>query len=304
MLARVANAQRVSGRLREVHQPDVVGQGHAVRGHQVTIQSARHGDERPKERAQERVFVGSQRDSVSRVSGHPRHDTCFAKHPSGTPLGHRRQIGRRSPRRLFCAAPLTPSWRHNEALESGKPVVDRRLRAKPATWADERWAVGFLDAIDAGHHHNGEGDGRSLSPVCGGSSMPKAVVVTQYGPPDVLAWKDVPMARARPRPGAHPCQGRGGHAHRSGDPTWRPQGRVPACPGRRSRVRGGLVSSTPSGRASRESRRGTKVASMLARLGGYGEYALASSWTPKPPKVSWSDAAALPASAGKQLWGS
>jgi NADPH:quinone reductase-like Zn-dependent oxidoreductase len=42
---------------------------------------------------------------------------------------------------------------------------------------------------------------------------------------------------------------------------------------------------------------GDEVASMLARLGGYGEYALASSWTPKPPKVSWSDAAALPASA-------
>jgi NADPH:quinone reductase-like Zn-dependent oxidoreductase len=32
-------------------------------------------------------------------------------------------------------------------------------------------------------------------------------------------------------------------------------------------------------------------------LGGYGEYAIASSWTAKPPNVSWSDAAALPASA-------
>jgi NADPH:quinone reductase-like Zn-dependent oxidoreductase len=42
---------------------------------------------------------------------------------------------------------------------------------------------------------------------------------------------------------------------------------------------------------------GDEVASLLAGLGGYGEYALASSWTPKPPNVSWSDAAALPASA-------
>ena len=42
---------------------------------------------------------------------------------------------------------------------------------------------------------------------------------------------------------------------------------------------------------------GDEVASLLADLGGYGEYALASSWTPKPPNVSWSDAAALPASA-------
>jgi NADPH:quinone reductase-like Zn-dependent oxidoreductase len=43
---------------------------------------------------------------------------------------------------------------------------------------------------------------------------------------------------------------------------------------------------------------GDEVASLLlGSLGGYGEYALASSWTPKPPKVTWSDAAALPASA-------
>jgi NADPH:quinone reductase-like Zn-dependent oxidoreductase len=42
---------------------------------------------------------------------------------------------------------------------------------------------------------------------------------------------------------------------------------------------------------------GDEVASLLPALGGYGEYALASSWTPKPPSVSWSDAAALPASA-------
>ncbi len=42
---------------------------------------------------------------------------------------------------------------------------------------------------------------------------------------------------------------------------------------------------------------GDEVASLLLGLGGYGEYALASSWTLKPPNVSWSDAAALPASA-------
>ena len=44
-------------------------------------------------------------------------------------------------------------------------------------------------------------------------------------------------------------------------------------------------------------REGDEVASFLLGLGGYGEYVLASSWTPKPPNVSWSDAAALPASA-------
>jgi NADPH:quinone reductase-like Zn-dependent oxidoreductase len=38
---------------------------------------------------------------------------------------------------------------------------------------------------------------------------------------------------------------------------------------------------------------GDEVASLLPALGGYGEYALASSWTPKPPKVTWADAAAM-----------
>jgi NADPH:quinone reductase-like Zn-dependent oxidoreductase len=44
-------------------------------------------------------------------------------------------------------------------------------------------------------------------------------------------------------------------------------------------------------------REGDEVATLLLGLGGYGEYALASSWTLKPPNVSWSDAAALPTSA-------
>jgi NADPH:quinone reductase-like Zn-dependent oxidoreductase len=42
---------------------------------------------------------------------------------------------------------------------------------------------------------------------------------------------------------------------------------------------------------------GDEVAALLPRLGGYGEYALSSTWTSKPATVSWADAAALPASA-------
>jgi NADPH:quinone reductase-like Zn-dependent oxidoreductase len=41
---------------------------------------------------------------------------------------------------------------------------------------------------------------------------------------------------------------------------------------------------------------GDEVAAWLPSLGGYGEYALATAWTPKPPNVSWGDAGALPAS--------
>ncbi|HEV3211989.1 MAG TPA: NADP-dependent oxidoreductase [Acidimicrobiales bacterium] len=44
-------------------------------------------------------------------------------------------------------------------------------------------------------------------------------------------------------------------------------------------------------------REGDEVASLLLDLGGYGEYAIASSWTPKPASVGWSDAASLPSSA-------
>ena len=38
------------------------------------------------------------------------------------------------------------------------------------------------------------------------------------------------------------------------------------------------------------------MAAWLPSLGGYGEYALAAAWTPKPPNVTWNDAGALPAS--------
>lgn len=41
---------------------------------------------------------------------------------------------------------------------------------------------------------------------------------------------------------------------------------------------------------------GEEVAAWLPGLGGYGEYALASAWTIKPPGVSFVEAAALPAS--------
>ena len=42
---------------------------------------------------------------------------------------------------------------------------------------------------------------------------------------------------------------------------------------------------------------GDNVASLLAGPGGYREYVLASSWTPKPSNVPWGDAAALPVAA-------
>ena len=126
--------------------------------------------------------------------------------------------------------------------------------------------------------------------------MPKAVVLTQYGPPDVLVWSDVPM----PEPGPGQVRIRVKAAGVSPtDPKIRRGDLEAVFPLPPDAVLGfeaaGVVDAAwPLRLGGRGGRRGCQ--SPLG-LGGYGEYALASSWTPKPPNVSWSDAAALPASA-------
>jgi NADPH:quinone reductase-like Zn-dependent oxidoreductase len=126
--------------------------------------------------------------------------------------------------------------------------------------------------------------------------MPKAVVLTRYGPPDVLVWNDVPM----PEPGPGQVRIRIKAAGVSPtDPKIRRGDLKAVFPLPAGAVIGfeaaGVVEALgPSVTGVHE---GDAVASLLAGLGGYGEYALASSWTPKPPNVRWSDAAALPASA-------
>jgi len=126
--------------------------------------------------------------------------------------------------------------------------------------------------------------------------MPKAVVLTKYGPPEVLVWSDVPMPE--PGPGQVRIRIRAAGVSPS-DPKIR-RGDLKAVfrlpPGA---VLGfeaaGVVDAL--GPSVSGVQAGDEVAALLFGLGGYGEYALASSWTPKPPNVSWSDAAALPASA-------
>src|SRR6201993_651214 len=126
--------------------------------------------------------------------------------------------------------------------------------------------------------------------------MPKAAVLTNYGPPEVLVWSDVPL----PEPGPGQVRIRVKAAGvgptdlkiRRGDL----QAAFPLPP---DAVLGfeasGVVEALgPSVSGIKE---GDEVASLLPGLGGYGEYALASSWTTKPPEVTWGDAAALPASA-------
>jgi NADPH:quinone reductase-like Zn-dependent oxidoreductase len=127
-------------------------------------------------------------------------------------------------------------------------------------------------------------------------SMPKAVVLTRYGPPDVLAWRDVPM----PDPGPGQVRIRVKAAGVGPTDLKIRLGDLKAVfPLPPDSVLGfeaaGVVDALGSSVAGVQE--GDEVASLLSGLGGYGEYALASSWTHKPANVTWSDAAALPASA-------
>ena len=125
--------------------------------------------------------------------------------------------------------------------------------------------------------------------------MPRAIVLTQYGPPDVLEWKEVPM----PEPGPGQVRIRIRAAGISPTDLKIRSGEVPFFASPPDAVLGFEAASVvdllgPSVTGVKE---GDEVASLLLDLGGYAEYVLASSWTPKPPKVSWGDAAALPTAA-------
>lgn len=126
--------------------------------------------------------------------------------------------------------------------------------------------------------------------------MPKAVVLTDYGPPDVLAWTEVAM----PEPGPHQVRIRVRCAGVSPTDLKIRHGdvqavfRLPA-----DAVLGFEAAGTVDalGSSVEGLQNGEEVACLLPDLGGYAEYALTSSWARKPAGVSWSDAAALPTSA-------
>ena len=125
--------------------------------------------------------------------------------------------------------------------------------------------------------------------------MPSACVLTEYGPPDVLEWRDVPLPepsegqiRIKPRvSGVGPTDLK----IRRGDLNGVFPLPEPAVLGFET---AGTVDAIGSG-VTRVAV-GDEVAAWLPSLGGYGEYALAAASTPKPPQVSWNDAGALPAS--------
>ena len=126
--------------------------------------------------------------------------------------------------------------------------------------------------------------------------MPNAIVMTGYGPPEVLKWAEVPL----PEPGEGQIRIKVKAAGISPtDLALRAGYLKDAIPLPANAVLGFEAAGTVDavGPGATGAAVGDAVAALLFSIGGYAEYALASSWTRKPETVSWIDAAALPASA-------
>ncbi|HEV2243988.1 MAG TPA: NADP-dependent oxidoreductase [Streptosporangiaceae bacterium] len=126
--------------------------------------------------------------------------------------------------------------------------------------------------------------------------MPNAVVMTGYGPPEVLTWTAVGM----PEPGEGQIRIKVKAAGISPtDLVMRAGYLKDAIPLPPDAVLGfeaaGTVDAVGPGVTGTSV--GDAAAALLFGLGGYAEYAVASIWTRKPDTVSWIDAAALPSSA-------
>ena len=125
--------------------------------------------------------------------------------------------------------------------------------------------------------------------------MPNAIVMTGYGPPEVLKWAAV----ALPEPGEGQVRIKVEAAGISPTDLALRAGYLKAFPLPPDAVLGfeaaGTVDAAGPGVIGTSA--GDPVTALLLSLGGYAEYAVASIWTGKPKSVSWLDAAALPSSA-------
>jgi NADPH:quinone reductase-like Zn-dependent oxidoreductase len=125
--------------------------------------------------------------------------------------------------------------------------------------------------------------------------MPNAVVMTGYGPPEVLKWAAVPLTE----PGEGQIRIKVKAAGISPTDLALRAGYLKDIPLPPNAVLGyeaaGTVDAVGLGVAGTSANDG--VTALLFGLGGYAEYATASIWARKPDAVSWTDAAALPSSA-------
>ena len=125
--------------------------------------------------------------------------------------------------------------------------------------------------------------------------MPNAVVMTGYGPPEVLKWARVPLRE----PGEGLIRIKVKAAGISPTDLVLRAGYLKAIPLPPNAVLGFEAAGTVDavGPGVTGASLGDGVTALLVGLGGYAEYAVASIWTRKPDTVSWIDAAALPSSA-------
>src|SRR6201993_4810574 len=125
--------------------------------------------------------------------------------------------------------------------------------------------------------------------------MPNAVVMTGYGPPEVLKWAQVPL----PEPGQGQIRIKVKAAGVSPTDLALRAGYLKDIPLPPDAVLGFEAAGTvdAAGPGVTGTSPGDAVTALLFGLGGYAEYAVASIWTRKPDAVSWLDAAALPSSA-------
>jgi NADPH:quinone reductase-like Zn-dependent oxidoreductase len=126
--------------------------------------------------------------------------------------------------------------------------------------------------------------------------MPNAVVMTGYGPPEVLSWAAVPL----PEPGEGQIRVKVEAAGISPtDLALRAGYLKDAIPLPANAVLGFEAAGTVDavGPGVTGTSLGDGVTALLFELGGYAEYTVASIWARKPDTVSWTDAAALPSSA-------
>ena len=125
--------------------------------------------------------------------------------------------------------------------------------------------------------------------------MPNAVVMTGYGPPEVLTWAAVRL----PEPGPGQIRIKVKAAGISPTDLALRAGYLKAWPLPPGAVLGFEAAGTvdAAGPGVTGTAAGDPVTALLLSLGGYAEYAVASTWTAKPQSVSWPDAAALPSSA-------
>src|SRR6266702_706130 len=187
------------------------------------------------------------------------------------------------------AAPARPAALRQQASEiwPASGAGKRRHRRKALSMEQERAHHEHAEVAIRGHP---EAATRKE-----GTTMPNAVVMTGYGPPEVLKWAGVPLRE----PGEGQIRIKVKAAGISPTDLVLRAGYVKAIPLPPNAVLGfeaaGTVDAVGPGVTGTSI--GDGVTALLVSLGGYAEYAVASIWTRKPDTVSWIDAAALPSSA-------